>query len=165
MKTERTLVLIKPDGVERGLVGQILTRFEQAGLKMVGLKLTMIDKDFAKKHYTEDISKRLGEHIRNYMIDMMTSGPVIAITLEGIEAISLVRKMVGVTEPKSAVPGTIRGDFAHVSYGYADSKKVGLRNIIHASSSGEDAQNEISLWFTKTELYTYESVHDKHILS
>lgn len=164
MKTERTLLLIKPDGVERGIAGQIISRFEQAGLKIVGLKLALVDKDFAKKHYTEDIAQRRGEHIRQQMVLMLSSGPVIAIVLEGVEAVPLVRKMVGATEPKAAEPGTIRGDFAHVSYGYADAKGTGIRNVVHASSSPADAQSEISLWFATTELHTYTSVHDKHIL-
>lgn len=164
MKTERTLVLIKPDGVERGLVGQILTRFEQAGLRIAGLKLETVDKEFAMRHYTEDIAKRRGERVRNSMIDMLSSGPVIAIVLEGIEAIALVRKMVGSTEPKEAAPGTIRGDFTHVSFAWSDAKNIGLKNVIHASSSKEDSDNEISLWFAETELHTYASVHDKHIL-
>ncbi len=164
MKLERTLVLIKPDGVERGLVGQIVSRFEMAGLKIAALKLAMVDKDFAMKHYTEDITKRRGEKVRNQMVEMLSSGPVVAVVLEGIEAIALVRKMVGATEPKSGQPGTIRGDFAHVSYGYADAKGIGVRNVVHASSSAEDAENEIALWFAQTEVYSYESVHDKHIL-
>ncbi len=164
MNVERTLVLIKPDGVERGIAGQIIGRFEQAGLKIVGLKLAMVDKDFAKEHYTEDIAKRRGEHIREQMVLMLSSGPVIAVVLEGVEAVPLVRKMVGATEPKAAEPGTIRGDFAHVSYGYADAKGTGIRNVVHASSSPEDAQSEISLWFAATELFAYASVHDKHIL-
>jgi nucleoside-diphosphate kinase len=165
MDLERTLVLIKPDGVERGIAGQIITRFEQAGLKIVGLKLKIVDSEFAKKHYTEDIAKRRGEHVRKNMVDMLSSGPVIAMVLEGIEAIALVRKMVGSTEPKSAEPGTIRGDFAHVSYAYSDAKNIGVKNVIHASSSAEDANNEIALWFAETDLYNYQSVHDKHILS
>lgn len=164
MKIERTLVLIKPDGVERGLVGQILSRFEQAGLKIAGLKLTMVDKDFAKKHYTEDISKRRGEHVREQMVEMLSSGPVVAVALEGIESIALVRKMVGATEPKAAEPGTIRGDFAHVSYGWADAKGIGVRNVVHASSSAEDAESEVGLWFAETDLHSYASVHDRHIL-
>ncbi len=164
MKVERTLVLIKPDGVERGIAGQIISRFEQAGLKIAGLKLAMVDKDFAKRHYTEDIAKRRGEHVREQMVEMLSAGPVIAIVLEGIEAIPLVRKMVGATEPKAAEPGTIRGDFAHVSYAYADAKKIGVRNVVHASSSAEDAESEISLWFAETDLFSYPSVHDKHIL-
>jgi nucleoside-diphosphate kinase len=164
MELERTLVLIKPDGVERGLVGQVITRFEQAGLKIVGLKMTMINEDFAKLHYTEDISKRRGEVVRQNMVKMLSSGPVVAIVLEGIEAIELVRKLVGSTEPKTAQPGTIRGDFAHVSYTYSDATNVGVKNIVHASSSVTDAKSEIGLWFSETELNSYESVHDKHIL-
>lgn len=158
------MVLIKPDGVERGIVGQIISRFEQAGLKIAGLKLTVIDQEFAKKHYTEDITKRRGEKVRNQMVEMLSSGPTIAVVLEGIESIPLVRKMVGATEPKAAEPGTIRGDFAHVSYGWADAKGIGVRNVVHASSSQEDANSEISLWFSETELFSYTSVHDRHIL-
>jgi nucleoside-diphosphate kinase len=165
MDLERTLVLIKPDGVERGIVGQIITRFEQAGLKIVGLKLAMVDEEFAKKHYTEDIAKRRGENVRKNMVEMLSSGPVVAMVLEGIEAIALVRKMVGSTEPKAAEPGTIRGDFAHVSYAYSDAKNIGVKNVIHASSSADDAKSEISLWFAETDLHSYSSVHDKHILS
>lgn len=164
MKIERTLVLIKPDGVERGIAGQIISRFEQAGLKIAGMKMAMVDKEFAKKHYTEDIAKRRGEHVREQMVLMLSEGPVIAMVLEGIEAIPLVRKMVGATEPKAAEPGTIRGDFAHVSYAWSDAKKIGVRNVVHASSSEEDAANEITLWFAETELHSYASVHDKHIL-
>lgn len=164
MEIQRTLVLIKPDGVERGLVGQIMSRFEQAGLKIVGLKMAMVNPDFALKHYTEDISKRRGEKVRELMVEMLTSGPVVAIALEGIEAIELVRKMVGPTQPKEAPPGTIRGDFAHISYSYADARGIGVKNVIHASSSLEDAQNELYLWFSQEDLHTYDSVHDKHIL-
>lgn len=164
MEIERTLVLIKPDGVERGLVGQILTRFEQAGLKIAGLKLSMINPDFAKQHYTEDISIRRGEKVRKLMVEMLSSGPVVAIALEGIEAIELVRKMVGPTQPKEAPPGTIRGDFAHISYSYADARGIGVKNVIHASSSKDDAAKELMLWFSQEDLHTYDSVHDKHIL-
>ena len=165
MKTERTLVLIKPDGVERGIVGQILTRFEQAGLKIAGMKLDMINKDFAMKHYTEDIAKRRGEKVRTQMVNMLSNGPVIAIVLEGIEAITLVRKMVGSTQPKDAAPGTIRGDFTHVSYAWSDAKNIGVKNVVHASSSTSDAKSEIPLWFSETELHSYDAVYDKHILS
>lgn len=164
MKTERTLVLIKPDGVERGLVGQILTRFEQAGLKMAGLRLDLVDKKFAKKHYTEDITKRRGEKVRTHMVNMLSDGPVVAMVLEGIEAIELVRKMVGSTQPKEAAPGTIRGDFTHVSYAWSDSKDIGVKNVIHASSSKKDSESEIALWFSESQLHSYVSVHDKHIL-
>jgi len=163
MKTERTLVLIKPDGVERGLVGQILSRFEQVGLKLIGLRLLRVDEEFASRHYTEDIAKRRGQHIRDLMIEMLSTGPVVAMVLEGIEAIELVRKMVGPTEPKAAAPGTIRGDFAHMSYSWGDTHKVGIKNVIHASSSGEDAASEISLWFAESDLVEYQTVYQHHI--
>ena len=160
---ERTLVLIKPDGVERGLIGKIISRFEDPGLKIIAMKMVWVDKNFAKKHYTEDLAKRRGEEVRNMMVNFITEGPVVALILEGVNAIENVRKIVGTTEPKSSLPGTIRGDFCHVSYSYADSKKIVVKNIIHASSSKEDAENEIKLWFKKDEIHNYTNVHDKHI--
>src|SRR3989344_9501351 len=161
---ERTLVLIKPDGVQRGLIGEIISRFEKTGLKVIGIKLQHIDRKFAEKHYTDDIAKRRGENVRNWLLDFITEGPVVAICLEGIEAIEIVRKIVGATEPKGAVPGTIRGDYAHVSYGYADKKGIGIKNLIHASDSPANAEKEIKLWFTEKELHSYKTVHDAHIL-
>ena len=159
---ERTLILVKPDGVQRGLIGRILQRFEDAGLKIVGIKMKWADKEFALKHYTEDISRRRGEHVRMGLIDYITEGPVIAVVLEGIEAIAVVRKISGDTESKSALPGTIRGDFSHGSYAHADAKKGSVKNIIHASSNREDAEYEINLWFTKEELHAYKTVHEQH---
>ncbi|HUD20495.1 MAG TPA: nucleoside-diphosphate kinase [Candidatus Saccharimonadales bacterium] len=164
MELEKTLVLIKPDGVERGLVGQILARFEQAGLKIVGMKLTCPDAEFAKKHYTEDITVRRGEKVRQFMVEMLSTGPVVAIALEGVEAIELVRKMVGPTQPKEAPPGTIRGDFSHISYAYADAHNIGIKNVVHASSNLSDAENELKLWFGEGEICSYQSVHDKHVI-
>lgn len=160
---ERTFVAIKPDGVQRSLVGEVLGRFEKAGLKIVGMKMQWIDKDFAMKHYTEDIEKRRGKKVRDLLMDYIVDGPVIAIVLEGIHAIEVVRKIVGVTEPKSALPGTIRGDFCHVSYDYADKNGLAIRNIIHASGNKEDAEYEIKLWFKDNELHSYKNVHDVHI--
>ena len=160
---ERTLVLVKPDGVERGLVGEIIKRFEQRGLKVVALKMSKIDKKFAQQHYTEDITKRRGQHVREHLLEFLTEGPVVAMVIEGVNAIENVRKIVGDTEPKAALPGTIRGDFAHVSYHHADTKKTAIRNLVHASS-GADAPQEIALWFKKEEIYTYPTVHDKHIV-
>jgi nucleoside-diphosphate kinase len=160
---ERTLVLIKPDGVERGLIGIIIKRFEQRGLKIIGLKMRWIDKKFAEKHYTEDIAKRRGKHIRDLLLSFITEGPVVAMAVEGVNAVENVRKIVGDTEPRAASPGTIRGDFAHVSYGYADAKKRAVRNIIHASS-GDDANIEVALWFSPGELHSYSTVHEKHAL-
>lgn len=162
---ERTLVLVKPDGVQRALVGKILTRFEDAGLKLVAMKLVWATKDHALLHYTEDITKRRGEHVRNQLIEYVTEGPVLAFVLEGINAIENVRKMVGTTEPKSAQPGTIRGDFCHVSYAYADNKNIPVKNLIHASGNKDDAEHEIKLWFKPEELHSYKSVHDIHILN
>jgi len=161
---EKTLVLIKPDGVQRGLVGKILTRFEDAGLKIIGMKMVWIDKEFAKRHYTEDITVRRGEKVRNLLLDFIVEGPVVAICIEGINAIENVRKMVGSTEPKAAQPGTIRGDFSHVSFAYADTKSQAIKNLIHASADAKDAESEVKLWFTARELHTYKSVHDIHVL-
>jgi len=160
---ERTFVAIKPDGVQRGLIGEVIRRFENAGLKLVGMKMQWIDKDFARKHYTEDIAKRRGEHVREMLIDYITEGPVVAMVWEGVHAIEVVRKIVGPTEPKAALPGTIRGDFTHVSYSYADSTKKSIKNVIHASGNAEDAKYEIPLWFTAKDLHSYKNVHDIHI--
>jgi nucleoside-diphosphate kinase len=161
---ERTLVLIKPDGVQRCIMGRVLTRFEDVGLKVVGMKMVWVDKKFAEQHYTDDIAKRRGEKVREQLLDLITMGPVVAMVLEGINAVEIVRKMTGETEPGAAAPGTIRGDFAHVSFKYADANEVAVRNIIHASGNKEEAKTEVKLWFSKEELHTYETVHDKHIL-
>ncbi len=156
---EQTLVLFKPDAVQRGLVGEILMRFERAGLRIAGMKLVWVDSEFSRKHYAEHVEKPFYKVLEN----MITSGPVLAFVLEGVEAISIVRKMVGGTEPKSSLPGTIRGDYAHMSYGYADTKGIGLKNLIHASSSASDAKREVDLWFAGSELHKYKTVHDMHI--
>jgi len=161
---EKTLVLIKPDGVERGLIGEIISRFEKRGFKIAGMKLVRVNKDQAMKHYTEDITKRRGEDVRNRLMDFVVNNHVIVICLEGVSAIENVRKMVGETEPKSAQPGTIRGDYAHISYNYADNKKIAVPNLVHASANKEEAEQEINIWFSQEELFSYESVHDKHVI-
>jgi len=161
---ERTFVAIKPDGVARGLVGEVIKRFENVGLKIVGMKLQWIDKEFAKKHYTEDISRRRGEKVRELLLDYITEGPILVMVLEGIHAIEVVRKLVGGTEPKTAQPGTIRGDFTHMSYAYADVNNKSVKNVIHASGNAEDAKYEVDLWFNKNELHAYKTVHDIHVL-
>ena len=160
---EQTLVLFKPDALQRGLVGEILTRFERVGLRIVGTKMLAPDQDHYHAHY-EDIGKlktRAGEKIFDITLQMMAQGPVIAMVFEGVEAVSLVRKMVGGTEPKSAQPGTIRGDFSHMSYGYADEKQKGIPNLIHASGDPAEAEQEINHWFADSELYDYEALHEK----
>ncbi len=163
---ERSLVLLKPDTLERGLVGEILQRFERVGLKIVGMKLLQPTESHASQHYTEDLAIRRGEHVRKAMIDMLTSGPVVAIVLEGIEAVELVRKMIGSTEPKSSAPGTIRGDYAHVSFKHVDASAGSeLYNLIHGSATVEEAKTEIAVWFTEDELVDHNPVYTKHTLT
>lgn len=160
---ERTLIIFKPDAVQRGLVGEILNRFEKVGLKIVGMKMLQPDVDHFHHHY-ENIGKmisRRGEETFKITLEMMQSGPVIAAVLEGVESVSLVRKMVGGTEPKSAHPGTIRGDYSHMSYAHGDAQKVGIPNLIHASGDPEEAEQEIGHWFSDAELYEYEAAHEK----
>ena len=159
---EQTFVMIKPDGVERGLSGEIISKFEKVGLKIVAMRMHWVDEEFARKHYTEDISIRRGEKVRNLLVDFIKSGPVIAIVLEGVEAISLVRKLVGSTQPKEALPGTIRGDYTHVSYKHADKHGIAVKNVIHASADKNDAEYEIKLWFLDTDIHSYEAIHEKH---
>lgn len=161
IKLERTLVLLKPDAIHRGVVGEVIQRFERVGAKMVGMKMLVSSKDTAMKHYTEDLAKRRGEKVRKMMIDMLMSGPIIAVVFEGVDIVEVVRKLVGATEPKSALPGTIRADFAHVSYQYSDQKGIGIFNLIHASATPEEARVEISVWFKPEELVTHKPLYTK----
>jgi nucleoside-diphosphate kinase len=142
-------------------VGRLLQRFEDVGFKIVGMKMVWIDEDFAKKHYF-DLAERRGEHVLKNMVNLMTEGPVVAVVLEGVEAVENVRRVVGGTEPKSAAPGTIRGDFAHHSYAYTDSKDQGIRNLIHASGNADEAKQEVKLWFDEKELHGYKIDQEKH---
>ena len=160
---QRTLILFKPDAVQRGIVGEILTRFERVGLKIIGTKMIFPSKEHYHKHY-EGIGKmvtRRGEKAFDMALGFMTQGPVIAMVFEGVEAVELVRKLVGGTEPKTALPGTIRGDYSHMSFGYADEHNVGIPNLIHASGSIEEAEQEISHWFSDFEIYDYTSPREK----
>jgi nucleoside-diphosphate kinase len=160
---ERTLILFKPDAVQRGVVGEILTRFERVGLKIVGTKMISPDRDHYFKHYEEigQVITRRGEKVFNNTLDTMNEGPVIAMVFEGIEAVALVRKLVGTTEPKSSAPGTIRGDFSHMSYGYGDEQDKGIPNLIHASGDLSDAKQEIPHWFSDDELFDYSVLNEK----
>ncbi len=160
---QQTLVLVKPDGVKRGLIGEIISRFERRGLKIVAMKLTVIGPDFAKKHYF-DVCERRGEKILKANVDFITSGPVLAMVLEGVDAIDIVRKIVGSTEPKSAPVGTIRGDYTHMSYGHADEKGIVTKNVVHASSNENDAIKEISLWFSIDEMHDYKISCEEHVM-
>ena len=162
---ERSLVLIKPDGVQRGLIGKIISRFEDAGLKIIGMKMVWVAGDFAKKHYTEeDIAKRHGDKVWKLMLKYIQEGPVIAFVLEGVDAVNVVRKIVGSTYPNEAAPGTVRGDFCHISKEYANKENKQIYNIIHASANKKDADHEVSLWFKKEELHSYKTVHDSFVL-
>lgn len=156
---ERTLILLKPDAVQRGLIGRIIQRFEDAGFKIVAMKMVWVDEDFAKKHYF-DLGERRGIEVLKRTVDFITQGPIVAMVIEGSSAVENVRKMVGSTEPKSAQPGTIRGDFSHMSYQYSDSKGKSVPNVIHASGSKKDAEYEINLWFKPEEIHSYKTVHE-----
>ncbi|MCC6177407.1 MAG: nucleoside-diphosphate kinase [Chloroflexi bacterium] len=146
---ERTLVLIKPDGVQRGLVGPILTRFEQRGLKIVGMKLMQVPKELAEQHYAE----HLGKGFYDGLISYITSSAVVALVLEGKNAIVAVRKSVGATKSFEAEAGSIRGDYA---------LEVG-RNLVHASDAPETAQREVALWFSDAELVSWSRETDRWI--
>ncbi len=162
---QKTLVLFKPDTVQRGLVGEILTRFERVGLKIVATKMIAPDSAHYHKHYEEigQMITRRGQQAFDVTLEMMVQGPVIAMVFEGVEAVALVRKLVGGTEPKSALPGTIRGDFSHMSFEYADGKKKGIPNLIHASGDPEEAEKEIGHWFSDDEIYLYERANEKFV--
>ena len=160
---EQTLVILKPDTIQRAITGEIISRFERVGLKIVGVKMVNPDRDHYYHHY-ETISKlgtRRGQKALDVTLDMMTNGPVIALVLEGVGAVDQVRKMSGTTEPKEAVPGTIRGDYAHISFMHANDVEVGVANIVHASGDIDEAKMEIKHWFKKDELFKYKTLHEK----
>lgn len=189
MATEKTLVLLKPDAIQRNLTGKIIARFEDSGLKIIGMKMLWADekqalnhypldeewaknlfektkkayeKDNKKMEYTDHI--HLGKTIQSWLTQFLREGPIIALVIEGPHAIELVRKMVGSTEPRQALPGTIRGDFASIeSYSLADTKKRVLRNLIHASDTLENAKKEIKVWFKDEEIHSYKKDLDKHL--
>ncbi len=163
MKIEQSLIIFKPDAIQRGIMGEILTRFEKAGLKIVAAKMLQPTEEHYHKHY-EEIGKmisRRGQKAFDVTLKLMQDGPVIAMVLEGVEAVSLIRKLVGTTEPKSAIPGTIRGDYAHMSFPHADEEGVGIPNLIHASGDVDEAKLEIAHWFSGNEIFDYDTVHDK----
>jgi nucleoside-diphosphate kinase len=149
--TERTLVLIKPDGVQRQLSGQILARYEARGLKIVGLKLVHVGRDTAERHYDAHREKPFF----GGLVDFITSAPLIALALEGPNAIAVVRAINGATRPHEAAPGTIRGDFALET----------AQNIVHASDGPEAAAVELALWFDPAELLDYERDVDRWVLA
>jgi nucleoside-diphosphate kinase len=149
--TERTLVLIKPDAVQRLLTGRILGRFEERGLKIVGLKLVHVDRDLAERHYAVHQERPFFRGL----VEFITSSPLVAIALDGPNAISVVRAMVGATRPHEAAPGTIRGDFALET----------AQNLVHASDGPETADAELALWFSPAELVDYPRDIDRWALA
>lgn len=184
-KTQRTFVIIKPDGVQRALVGEIIRRFERTGLKLAALKLTVLDSDRIWKHYNKDdawfIKKgtkiaedraaaglssekepiEYGKDIIRALERFMTSGPVVMMVWEGNEAVNVVKKIVGETEPATSDVGTIRGDLTIDSYNIAAIDDRAVRNLIHCSDEPENAEFEIGLWFKEDELITYRLVGDQ----
>lgn len=148
---ERTLVLVKPDGVQRLLTGRILARFEERGLKIVGLKLVQVDRDLAERHYAVHRERPFFAGL----VAFITSSPLVAMALEGPNAIAMVRTMVGATRPNEAAPGSIRGDLAMET----------AQNLVHASDGPETAEAELALWFRPDELVEYERDVDRWVLS
>ena len=159
---ERTLVLLKPDAVTRGLVGRVLSRFEDALLKIVACKMVTMDAELARQHYF-DLEDRFGPDVYNVVAEFMQTGPVFALVLEGVEAVAAVRKIVGATYPDQAAPGTIRGDYAHQSRAYANANGLAVANLVHASANVGEAKREIDVWFAEGELLDYETVADRYI--
>lgn len=177
--------MIKPDGIQRGLIGEILKRIERTGLKLVGIKMVVPSEDMVKKHYTidpewvekagkksietylsngrevQDDPIKQGEMILERLIKYITSGPVIAMAFQGVHAVSVVRKVVGSTEPLSSDVGTIRGDLVLDSYELSDLDKRSVRNLIHASGEVEEAEKEISLWFKDEEIIDYRLINEE----
>lgn len=149
--TERTLVLIKPDGVQRQLVGRILARYEDRGLKLVGLKLLKVERELAERHYAAHREKPFF----NGLVEFITSAPLVALALDGPNAIGVVRAINGATRPHEAAPGTVRGDFALET----------AQNIVHASDGPEAAAEELALWFSPEELFDYDREVDRWVLA
>lgn len=158
---ERTLVLLKPDALARGLVGRIIQRFEDAGLKVVGSKMKLMDAEFTRRHYF-DLEERFGKSVYNATAAFMQQGPVFALVLEGVEAAKNVRRMVGNTFPNEAPAGTIRGDFAHTSKAYCETQHKVVANLIHASGNSEEAKYEVDLWFDPSELFDYQTLAERY---
>jgi nucleoside-diphosphate kinase len=185
-KQERTLVVVKPDGVQRSLIGEVIGRFEKVGLKLVAMKMLVPTEEHVEKHYTLDpewrrltgektiasyakkgekfwtedpleVTKVLLEKLKKYM----TSGPVVAMVWQGAHATELVRKIVGGTEPRTSDVGTIRGDYVLDSYIMSDNDGRAVRNLIHASGSAKESEAEIKHWFKENELVNYKLIAEQ----
>ncbi len=190
MKKQRALLIIKPDGIQRGIIGKIISRFEQVGLKIIGIKFEWATKEKVVAHYPENdvwfakVGQRtltnyekkgldaktvfktndavsIGKIVKGWLITYFQESPVFMAVVEGYDAIEIVRKLSGNTIPVLALPGTIRGDFSHDTIDLANEQNRPLRNIIHASDTIEDGEKEINLWFTKEELFDYQLAGEK----
>jgi nucleoside-diphosphate kinase len=159
---ERTLVLLKPDAVARGLVGQVLARFEAALLKIAAAKMVWMDAELTRRHYF-DLEERFGPDVYTSMSAFMQTGPVLAVVLEGVDAVACVRKLVGATYPDQAAPGTIRGDFAHQSKAFANASRIAVANLVHASGNRAEARHEIDVWFAPAELHGYQIAAHQYV--
>jgi nucleoside-diphosphate kinase len=181
---EKTLILIKPDGVQRALVGEILKRIETTGLKLIAMKMVYASKELAGMHYAEDDAwltsvgekataaakergdkvketpLQIGQRIRTQLMDYISMSPSVAVVIEGHNAVATIRKLVGPTAPEHAAPGTIRGDFSHETYVMADKQERPIQNLIHASGSPDEAEREIKVWFNDEELHAYMRVDE-----
>lgn len=189
LKEEKTLVLIKPDGVKRGLIGEIIRRIEQRGLKIIALKMFTATADQIDDHYPKDPNwiRRLGEKslktyekygldpveglgtddadeigkmVRSWLLDFMTSGPLVKIVVQGVHAVDMVRKLCGNTLPNLAEMGTIRGDYSVDSAALANSGKRAVHNIVHASETPEESAHEIECWFSLEEIFEYKRAEE-----
>lgn len=185
-KKERTLVIIKPDGLQRNLVGEIISRYERVGLKLVAMKMMIPSADLIEKHYTLDpdwiriageksiknakekghpviseIPIEVGNIVLNSLKKYLTSGPIISMVWEGVHAVAIVRKMTGTTEPLSSDVGTIRGDFVLDSYQLSNHDGRAIRNLVHASGSPKEANDEIKHWFKDSEIIEYTLIQEK----
>ncbi len=184
-KDERTLVLIKPDGVQRALIGEVIQRFERIGLKIIGLKFLVPTQDFVRQHCTleptwkktvgekkiKSLQERgetlpsndplvMGDAILANLVRYLSSGPVVAIALQGAHAVAIVRKLVGSTEPLSSDVGTIRGDYVLDSYSLSEADKRAVRNVVHASGTVKEAEDELAHWFDKEEIVSYKTIQE-----
>jgi nucleoside-diphosphate kinase len=190
MNKQRALIIIKPDGVQRGIIGKIISRFETVGLKIIGLKFIWATREQIITHYpeTETWFRKVGERtltnykkkgldarsvfkttdvvqigrtVKKWLIDYLQESPLFIMALEGYECIEIVRKLSGNTIPLLAAPGTVRGDFSHDTIDLANEQNRPLRNIIHASDTVEDGEKEIKVWFEEDELFEYELAGEK----
>jgi nucleoside-diphosphate kinase len=185
LKKERTFVIIKPDGVQRGLMGEVLKRFERTGLKVVGVKFVIPKAEQCWAHYNKDeawfmekgakivksreeaglpIEKEAieyGKNIIQQLVDFMTSGPVLAMVIEGNRSVDVIKKLVGATEPSTSDVGTIRGDLTIDSYDLAGIDERAVRNLIHCSDKPEEAEREIKIWFEEAEIINYRLVQEQ----